>query len=184
MIDEDKLCPLCGELVDVEEERCPNCGATLAMTTNSSKKGKGASVARTIGLLIRNIIIIAIGSTIVMSLIWNAISDTKANQKYGIAIYGTSTNLSSSSVDKSAVSKDLMTFLDKYEKFMDDYCDYMKKAQSGKFDMNQYNKLLNDLAEYESALSKLDTTKMNSTDYAYYVEVITRVNTKVANSMS
>lgn len=193
MIDEEKVCPECGATIPSDESICMNCGAEFTKSVKSlpkvnSKRSKETSTGKVIGGLIRDILIISVSVILILSLILGFANDKEANAKFVARITGkayvSAGSNSGSSVNKNDVSSDLVQFLDQYEKFMDDYCSFMKKVNSGNYDMNQYTKLLNDLTEYENALAKLDTSKMSTADYAYYMEVITRVNNKLLNSMS
>lgn len=180
-------CPECGSELINEEGICTECGTKIAIPLSSSDTktaGKSKpSVGKKIGTFIRDIVIIGLCSLLILLMFSYLLTDNEANAKlFGISI-GVSTSSANSSAGKEGVDPDLVKFLDEYEKFMDDYCAFMAKVNSGNYNLNDYTKLLNDLSSYENALSKLNTSNMSSTDYAYYVEVITRVNNKVAQSI-
>lgn len=97
----------------------------------------------------------------------------------------TATSTTASAQTSSGVNPELKSFLDSYEKFVDEYVAYMKKYMNNPADamsmMNDYNTIMNRYQEFESKLSKLDTSKMSTADYQYYLEVVQRCTNKMAS---
>lgn len=92
-----------------------------------------------------------------------------------------------SSSNDNKLSKDFKEAMDSYEDFMDDYIDFMEKYQDSDGTdlsllteyteyMNKYNQVCEDFKAW-------DSSDMNSAEAAYYLEVQTRVNQKLLNSL-
>ena len=80
------------------------------------------------------------------------------------------------------VSPELKKFLDEYEAFMDEYVAFMKSFKAGTTDMNllmKYSTLLTKYSKFAAEAEALDTSNMSSADYAYYIDVMARVNKKL-----
>ncbi len=92
------------------------------------------------------------------------------------------------SSSNNKIGSDFKTAMDDYEDFMDDYIEFMNKYQnSDGTDMS----LLSEYSEYMSKYSKVcedfaawEDRDLNSAETAYYVEVQTRVNQKLLNSLN
>lgn len=180
-------CPECGSELINSEGICTECGTKLTIPLSSSDtktagKSKPSLGKRFVGF-IKSLIIIGLCSLFILYAFVSLLTDKEANAKFFGGTVGGNISTSNSSVSTKGVDPDLVKFLDEYEKFMDDYCAFMAKVNTGNYNLNDYTKLLNDLSSYENALSNLNSSNMSSTDYAYYVEVITRVNNKVAQSI-
>lgn len=82
------------------------------------------------------------------------------------------------------VSTSLKELLDEYEEFIDDYIDFMKKYKSNSGDvmgmLSDYTEIMQKYTDYMTKISTLDTGNMTPADYAYYLEVTTRVYKKLA----
>lgn len=78
---------------------------------------------------------------------------------------------------------DFKTAMDSYEKFMDDYCIFMKKyAESGETDQNllaDYATYMTKYAKFCNDFEKWKDEEMSAAETAYYIEVQTRVNQKL-----
>ena len=72
--------------------------------------------------------------------------------------------------------------MDSYEKFFDEYIDFIKKYSDNPDDLSllsEYVEYLNKYSEYISALSAIDSSTLTVADYAYYMEVYTRILKKL-----
>lgn len=81
-----------------------------------------------------------------------------------------------------AVSVDLKEWLDSYEAFMDEYVEFMQRYKDSGNATSMMTDYLNYLQRYSDFISKtdaLDTDDMSAADYAYYLEVTTRVSKKL-----
>lgn len=80
------------------------------------------------------------------------------------------------------VDPDLKAFLDSYEKFVDEYVDFMKKYMANPTDLSllgEYTDMLSELSDFETKLNKYDSNNMSTEDAAYYLEVTTRCSQKM-----
>lgn len=88
------------------------------------------------------------------------------------------------SKEKSGVDPKLVEFLDSYEKFVDEYVDFMGKYTANPSDltlMSEYADMLEEYNNFSIALSKYDTNNMSNEDASYYLEVTTRCYQKLLN---
>lgn len=72
--------------------------------------------------------------------------------------------------------------LDSYEEFFDEYCNIMKKYMENPLDMNiltEYSEYLEKAEEMDKKLEALDDGEMSDEELKYYLEVTTRVTTKM-----
>lgn len=79
-------------------------------------------------------------------------------------------------------SAQFRAFIDGYEKFMDEYIAFMikYKSSSNPTDMLvDYTNLLTNYAEYMSKIDMYNEKNLSTADYAYYLEVTTRINKKL-----
>ena len=125
---------------------------------------------------------------------------TKAENKYstdfdeivnGIWVgksYGSSSSSNTPSAGGSifstgGVDPQLKAALDEYEAFVDEYVSFMKKYQSDPNNaigmISDYSSMLTRLAEFSEKINGYDTTKMSKEDYAYYLDVLNRVEKKM-----
>lgn len=95
---------------------------------------------------------------------------------------GSSTTVSTTS-STSDITPELKEFLDSYEEFVDDYIKFMKNYMNNPGNMtsmlDDYNKILSLLEEYEDRLNQLDASNLSAADYKYYLEVVQRCNDKM-----
>lgn len=66
---------------------------------------------------------------------------------------------------------------------MNKYCDFMTKYNSSSDQasmMTDYLKMLNDYTETTKKLDAMDQSSWNEADMQYYLEVMNRVNTRLA----
>ena len=82
------------------------------------------------------------------------------------------------------VSPDVKEALDSYEAFMDEYVEFMQRYnESGNSSqmMVDYLNYLQKYTDLAAKIEKMDTDSMSSADYAYYIEVTSRVAQKLIN---
>lgn len=88
------------------------------------------------------------------------------------------------STSTEGVSSSLKELLDSYEDFMDEYIDFMKKYKSNSSDVTSmigdYTEIMQKYTDFTTKISSLDTNNMSAADYAYYMEVTTRIYKKLA----
>ena len=84
-------------------------------------------------------------------------------------------------VDENGISISLKEFLDEYEAVMDEYIAFMHRYMQGDLGaMGDYARMLAKYTEFAEKAEALDQDNMSAADSAYYLEVITRVNGKLA----
>ncbi|MCH5194505.1 MAG: hypothetical protein J1F11_11120 [Oscillospiraceae bacterium] len=104
----------------------------------------------------------------------------------------TETTKKETPVSADGVTPELKAFLDEYEAFWDDYVEfyksYMESLSSGDYfsmlgsytdmleEMEKYDKRLD---EMEKKLDQIDEDELSAEDYAYYLEVTTRIYLKM-----
>lgn len=86
----------------------------------------------------------------------------------------------SNSSNSSTSSTDVRTVLDQYETFMNEYVDFMRTYSNADSEqmlsmMDDYSELMDEYVQMEQMISNLDVDSMSPEDYAYYIEVTTRV---------
>lgn len=81
------------------------------------------------------------------------------------------------------VDPQLKAALDEYEAFVDEYVAFMKKYQNNPDNaigmLGDYSSMLTRLAEFSEKINGYDTSKMSKADYAYYLDVLNRVEKKM-----
>lgn len=85
-------------------------------------------------------------------------------------------------IQTGGVDPDLKAFLDSYEKFVDEYVDFMKKYMANPTDLSllgEYTDMMTELSDFETKLDKYDSNNMSTEDAAYYLEVTTRCTQKM-----
>ena len=94
-------------------------------------------------------------------------------------------NSSSEGSDSSAggVDPQLKAALDEYEAFVDEYVSFMKKYQADPNNaigmITDYTQMLTKLASFADKVNGMDTSKMSKEDYAYYLDVLNRIEKKM-----
>ena len=87
--------------------------------------------------------------------------------------------------DSSVVDPDLKAFLDSYETFIDDYIEFMEKYENSDDTVSMladYADYASKYADFVSKADAYDADKMSPVDSAYYLEVMTRCNAKLAKA--
>ena len=72
--------------------------------------------------------------------------------------------------------------MDSYEAFMDEYVAFMKKYSENPTDMNlltDYADYMNKYADMMEKFEQWESNDMNDAEFAYYLEVQTRVSKKL-----
>lgn len=80
------------------------------------------------------------------------------------------------------VSPDVKEALDSYEAVMDEYVDFMQKYKDSGYSasmMADYTSMLQKYTEFSAKIDAMDAENMSDADYAYYVEVTSRVAQKL-----
>lgn len=86
--------------------------------------------------------------------------------------------------DSEGVSSSFKETMDKYEKFFDDYIEFMKKYKedSGNLELiSEYTKWLSDYSDMLNEMNKIDKDSLSTEDLNYYIEVHTRILEKLGN---
>jgi len=86
---------------------------------------------------------------------------------------------------QSSVTPSFKKTMDDYEKFFDDYIAFMKKYNSNTSDLtiiSSYTKWLTDYARVMNELKSIDENSLTAADQAYYIEVMSRINYKLAQA--
>lgn len=88
----------------------------------------------------------------------------------------------------SIVSPDFKAAMDSYEAFFDEYVEFMKKYETMLDSDNpmaaltwlsEYTSWLNRYAETMDKLNDIDEDSLSVADYAYYIDVMARINKKL-----
>lgn len=93
---------------------------------------------------------------------------------------------SSDSLLASVVNSDFKKTMDSYEQFFNDYASFLEKYSKadGSEDafamLADYTTFMTKYAETMEALDSIDVEKLSTADYAYYVEVMARINKRLA----
>ena len=86
----------------------------------------------------------------------------------------------------SSISPDLIEFLDSYEAFIDEYCDFMKQYMANPTDFNllmQYSAILSEYSKFTQAVDNYDTSTMNEAESLYFAEVTLRCSQKMLKAL-
>ena len=150
----------------------------------------------------KKVILGIVGIIIVMSLITGrskpendkALSDSSATEtmsegKEDVAVEEPDTDLAENVEEattekplEEGVTPEFKELMDSYEKFFDEYVDFMKKYSDSDDTlgmMEEYTEYMKTYAETMEKLGKIDTDKLSAADYAYYVEVTARIQKKL-----
>lgn len=80
----------------------------------------------------------------------------------------------------NGVDPDLKAFLDSYETYMDEYCEFMENYDASDANMMmEYSEMLTKYADFAEKADAYETETMSAADNEYYLEVMTRVNEKL-----
>ena len=90
------------------------------------------------------------------------------------------TDTDSSSPD--GVTPELKEFLDSYESFMNEYCDFFENYDPSDISaLTKYFTMLQKYAEFAEKAEEYDSDDMSAADAAYYLEVTTRILQRIQN---
>ncbi len=80
------------------------------------------------------------------------------------------------------VSADFKSTMDSYESFMNKYVDFMKKYENSSDTtsmLSEYTEMMQEYSDFAAKIDAIDEDSLSTSDYAYYMEVMTRVNKKL-----
>ena len=80
------------------------------------------------------------------------------------------------------VSADFKAAMDKYEAFIDEYVTFIKKyEEEGRplSMLSEYTELMTQYTEFAETMAAYNGDNLSAADYAYYLEVMNRVNQKL-----
>lgn len=84
-------------------------------------------------------------------------------------------------IENALVDPELKAFLDSYEAFMDEYCEFMESYDVNDMTMLiKYSELMTKYADFAEKADAYDSDTMSEVDSAYYLEVMLRINNKLA----
>lgn len=95
----------------------------------------------------------------------------------------TTSDTGDSTVEETGLRKDFKEAMDSYETFMNEYCDFMKKYNDNPADpglIADYASYAAKYADFVSKFGKWENEDLNDAETAYYIEVQTRVNNRLA----
>lgn len=82
--------------------------------------------------------------------------------------------------DKDYISPDLKAFLESYEAFMDEYCDYLEHYDSSDaVQLIKYASLMQKYSDFAKKAEAYDESKMTDAEAIYYAETLNRINIKL-----
>ena len=82
--------------------------------------------------------------------------------------------------DKNYISPDLKAFLESYEAFMDEYCDYLEHYDSSDaVQLIKYASLMQKYSDFAKKAEAYDESKMTDAEAIYYAETLNRINIKL-----
>lgn len=88
----------------------------------------------------------------------------------------------SSSKTSSGVTPEFKETMDSYEKFMNEYVDFMKKYSESDDTigmLSEYSDMMEEYTTYVEKIDEIDEDELSEADLAYYLEVTTRVYEKL-----
>lgn len=88
--------------------------------------------------------------------------------------------------DSGEVSADVKEALDSYEAVMDEYVDFMQRYKDSGYSasmLSDYTDMLQKYNDFSEKINAMDTGNMSNADYAYYIEVTSRVSQKLLAAM-
>ncbi|MDO4891504.1 MAG: hypothetical protein Q3963_09065, partial [Coriobacteriaceae bacterium] len=88
--------------------------------------------------------------------------------------------------DSGEVSADVKETLDSYEAVMDEYVDFMQRYKDSGYSasmLSEYTDMLQKYNDFSEKINAMDTSNMSNADYAYYIEVTSRVSQKLLAAM-
>lgn len=93
----------------------------------------------------------------------------------------TQTQAPAEATSADGVNPEFKESMDAYEKFMNEYCDFMESYNADDPTMLvKYTKYMADYTDTMEKLDAIDETQLSAADDAYYIEVMGRINTRLA----
>ena len=93
----------------------------------------------------------------------------------------TQTQAPAEATSADGVTPEFKESMDAYEKFMNEYCDFMESYNADDPTMLvKYTKYMADYTDTMEKLDAIDETQLSAADDAYYIEVMGRINTRLA----
>ncbi len=92
-------------------------------------------------------------------------------------------NSSSSASTSDGVTAEFKEMMDGYESIMNKYCDFMEKYSSSSNTTSMladYAKITAEYTEWSGKVAAVDQSSLSEADLAYYLEVMNRVNQRLA----
>lgn len=86
--------------------------------------------------------------------------------------------------DSSQVDPNFKATMDSYEKFFDQYVDFMKKYKDSNYSadmLSDYTKMMQQYSDTMTKMDSIDQSTLSSADDAYYLEVLGRITQKLAS---
>ena len=85
--------------------------------------------------------------------------------------------------DASGVTPELKEFLDSYEAFMNEYCDFMETYDASDLGaLVTYMDLLGKYSDFADKADDYDTSEMSDADLKYYLDVTTRIEKRLIDT--
>lgn len=109
--------------------------------------------------------------------------ETATEPKTEETITETASDPGNSTEAEEGLRDDFKAAMDSYEAFMNEYCDFMKKYKDNPADAGliaDYASYTAKYADFVNKFSKWESEDLNDTETAYYIEVQTRVNNRLA----
>ena len=188
----DKLvrCRVCGSEIAKSAKKCPQCGA----------KQKKSHAFRNLLLLV---IIVGAGYYAYQNGMVNKVADklpsevasvipTKTTEKETTAKTTetasstqaqTNKQTEAPAADTGGVTPEFKEYMDSYESFMNDYCDFMQSYDATNPTMlAKYTSLISDYADFATKIDSYNEDNLSAEDYKYYVDVMARVEKKLIDT--
>lgn len=113
------------------------------------------------------------------------LTDCYVGGEYKGPVDGQSTDSSSSSGSSSSTNTSFREAIDGYEKFMNKYAEFLKKYKNASGSelssmMSDYSDMVRQYSEWSSKIQKYNSSNLSTDDYAYYLEVTSRVLKKLS----
>ncbi len=201
-------CTKCGAELREGDKFCTKCGNTINSVSNKpvikKHKGKWPIV---LGVVIALLVISALlnnynrGNISSRSIGVNDYTEATSASKSKASVSEksevtdsrttadekTKTASSDRSKNVGGVTPELKEYLDSYEAFVDEYCEFCDAYSENKGDLTlltQYFEMLEKVQDFEEKLEKYDEKEMSDADLKYYIEVTTRCSGKMLNAAS
>ncbi len=94
----------------------------------------------------------------------------------------TSNSTSGATSSDNSVNASFRKVMDDYESFMNKYVEFMKRYKNSSDTMSmlaEYSTMMQDYAKFADSISSYNQNNLSTADWAYYIEVTTRVNKKL-----